>query len=374
MPKKIRKSTLQARDDHAKKIKEYSKKIRRTLAKLSLAQTDRNALLALLGTSGRAERPLASDRRVVKRAALILARNMRKEFPENPARRFFHVTLIDDVGTTSDREPVAYLDFLEDKTRRALVSVGLDAVVVLEMHPLMNYPAGGQGRSLLYHAHAIAWSDKPFDPGAAEERLNGSRAWHCSLGAQPVKIAPITNTVRDINQVALYLVKPSHSVKNRMPDQKRPGRFILMDTTKGYRNDMALRVFEGLSQVDLTSMIFGVGAGKAVRQRIRSELENWQRSRSTEGTFIPASYNVWAMWHRLRKTFGSTNYLPYRFDRLPPPAKPLRLTNPVKSSRPKVSRPHSRSAMEARRRRERLVVGLRSRTSAGRPGRNHIAD
>ena len=213
----------------------------------------------------------------------------------------------------------------------------------------MNYPGGGKGRSLLFDGHAIAWSKEPFDHIAAERDLNGSRAWRCDLGAAPVKIIPIKNTKRDLVQTAYYLIKMPHSAKIRSPKKGKPGEFRLRDVIKGYRSEFAFRTFEGLTQMKLIDTLFGVGDGKALRQNVRRELERWHRSRSTAGTIVPANFDTWAFWFRLRRQLGSANLLPYRFDQLAAPAKAPRAPKPVKQP-PKPRRPHSKMVEAARRR------------------------
>lgn len=314
MLRKIPKLVSDAGTNHLKKTKRFLRKVRGAIAAAKLSVDDQNLFLALLGIGGHAERLLWSDCHAVRRAAKILARLMRAERKAHPKRTYYMATFFDDAGTTSDRTPFVKLTQLEAKIRRALMGESLNAFVMLEVHPLMNYPNGGEGRSLLFHGHAIVWSDEAFDHRAAESRFNTSRAWSCALGAPPVRIRPIGDAPGEIDRVAYYLIKEPHSAKNRMPDHKRPGGYILMDTTVGYRDELALRLFEGMSQVELTSLMFGVGEGAALRQRLRHSLETWHKSRPKTGVFVPANTDIWTLWHRVRQTFRSSNYLPYRFN------------------------------------------------------------
>ena len=116
-----------------------------------------------------------------------------------------------------------------------------------------------------------------------------------------------------MESVAHYLIKQRPDAKNLMPNHHKPGRNLMMDTTAGYRDEFALRLFEGQSQVELMSVMFGVGDGRKVRQSIRTHVTKWHRSRHRQVT-VAKDYDVWAFWTRLRERRGSQRYLPYRFD------------------------------------------------------------
>ncbi|HPB23848.1 MAG TPA: hypothetical protein PLL48_16155 [Novosphingobium sp.] len=74
-----------------------------------------------------------------------------------PRMRFFHITFVDDLGITSDRVPVLKVHALKRKVDKAIRALGLSAITHVEKQPLLNYPAGGEGRTLMLHAHALGW-------------------------------------------------------------------------------------------------------------------------------------------------------------------------------------------------------------------------
>ena len=272
-------------------------------------------LCALTGISGCVEPLVASDMALRWFAAKSLKSIMlaHRKSRKKSERQYVMGTLADDIGNTSDRCPIVALKLIRDKAYRALSSVGLNAIVVIEVHPLMNYPGQGQGRLLMFHAHFIAWGDERIDPEITAAVIKASGAWSNALGADPVYIKEIEDTSVDLAKVAYYLLKPPHSAKNRMSDQKRPGKFLLMDTTTGYRPELAVRVLEGLTQIDFTETIFGVNKGTKIRQDLRSAVRDWHRERLKGGAIIDSSVDLWRMWLDWRASAGSKNFLPYRF-------------------------------------------------------------
>lgn len=272
-------------------------------------------LRALTGVSGCVEPMVASDMALRWFAAKSLKRIMlrHRKARKKSARQYVMGTLADDVGNTSDRCPIVALKLIRDKAYRALKSVGLNAIVVIEVHPLMNFPDDGKGRLLMFHAHFIAWADERIDPDITAAVIQASGAWSNALGADPVHIKEIGDTSVDLAKVAYYLLKPPHSAKNRMPDHKRPGKFLLMDTTKGYRPELAVRVLEGISQVDFAETIFGVNEGSEVRQGLRKAAMGWHRNRLRAGAILDSAVDLWRMWFDWRLGVGSKNFLPYRF-------------------------------------------------------------
>lgn len=287
-------------------------KLRTYRATLKLRRAKSQILRALMGVRYRAENVLWSDMTARHFASRSLATLMARHYREAPAgRSYYMLSFADDCGTTSDRVPHLAIKQLTEKVRRAITALELHAFVMLEVHPLTNYPGGGDGRFLLLGAHAIAWADLPFDHDTHAAALCASPAWQCTLGARPVDIEPIEPGT--IESVAYYLMKQVPSAKNFRPDAKANGRHKMMDTTKGYRDELAFRLFEGQSQVELASVMFGIGDGSRVRQAIREAVTNWHRARR-EPMVVPKTFDVWAFWHQLRQSHGSKRFLPYRYD------------------------------------------------------------
>lgn len=346
MKKKIPNNTQSTRENYKEKFLDFRRKLGLELKKIRCPMT-RQGPLSLAGIGGMSERPLWSDVRLRWEAATEFVKAMLAYREANPNLYFYMATFIDDCGMTSDRAPVVRLGQIEKKIRRAISNMKADGVGVIEVHPFINYPGGGEGRCLSFHGHAIIWTTTPLDINAVTNRLNASRAWNCALGADPVHIQPI-NTAEEMERVCYYLFKTPHSAKNVMPNNAKPGRNLIMDTTEGYRGELAVRVLEGLSQVNLTEVIFGVGEGAKIRQVVRSKVEAWHRARPRTGTVLAADFDIWRFWLELRQEFGSKNFLPYRFDSAATPApasrKPAPLTTglvnrPVRKRHQRPSKP-----------------------------------
>jgi len=341
-----------------KRFATFEGKIRAAISSLKLSDEETAIVNAMVGIEGYSQHLLASDMSARRESDAKFAKIMAKHFnaSSSSSRCYYFATFFDDVGVTSDRLPVVNLKALHNKVYRALKALEVHAVAVIEDHPLINYPGGGKGRSLLWHAHAILWTDNPIDPNDAVATLTKSGAWTCALGAPPIDIVPIVDDVEHIKRVAHYLLKPPHSAKNRMPSTKRPGEFLLMDTTAGYRNGLALRVLEGLSQIELMDLVFGVGDGKKIRQDLRGHMTRWHRQRPLEDTMLDGTFDVWDWWFRMRRDRGRKLYSPYRII-----GGGLRL-------RAVPPRPRGRrlklSAQMRKRRQNPMFVGLKARRAA----------
>lgn len=324
------------------RLVEFRGKIREGVTKLPNADdAARQRILALAGIGGRPERPLASDTNVLRWANSWLVRDMVRHRVANPNRRYFLITIADKLGFTSDHKPLVPLREIEGRAWRLINKHKLNAIGIIEGQPLANYPGGGAGRSILYHVHLIAWTTSAFDHVAAQAKMNGSRNFSSPLGGRPVLIQPIADTPEDLARVAAYLIKAPHSAKNRMSNNDKPGEFMLMDTLKGYRPEFAVRMLEGLSQIELPDLIFGIGEGRLVNTQLRRALMKWHAARPTDGYIVPSDADVWGFWADLRRTVGSDKFRPYRFDRLLQPI-PSRIKSAARAPTQKSSKTPSK--------------------------------
>lgn len=272
-------------------------------------------IFALLGLRGRSLLMLSSDMQLRREAGRALSKIINSFRADKPSARIMFVTLIDDSGNTSDRVPLFDLAALKAKGYRTLKQLRLHGILIAECHPIINYPAGGIGRTLSWHLHGIVWTyEKELDLKELAKSLARTGSWKCSLGAAPTSIQHIADDDEDRERVAHYLFKPPHSAKNLMPSKQKPGRMLLMDTVAGYRKELAFRMLEGHSQLELMNLIGAVGEGARVRQQLRSSLTEWHRARPITGKIIPGGRDIWRFWFVLRAKLGSRLYMPYRFE------------------------------------------------------------
>lgn len=210
--------------------------------------------------------PLASDLNARKLSAISMRNETIRHWRSYHAKgyKFYLVTLIANRANTSDREPVVDMGFLSRRLRVVTKKLNAQGIGVIEVQAIMNHPRKGKGRTLMFNAHAIIWTDEPLDVKAVNDRFNAMRGWKAVLGANAFHMVEMSATEADAAEVSFYMTKVPSDVKNRMPKKTDPSRSIMMQTVKGYRNDLALRLFEGLSQIALTDTVIGMGA-KAAR-------------------------------------------------------------------------------------------------------------
>jgi hypothetical protein len=280
-----------------------------------LPRNHQDTINALLGQGKLSEVLLASEVGARFESGRFLADILIKHRAEcgNIHRKYYFITFCCDDGNTSDRKPVGRVEPFKGKVYRAFKGINFDAIGVVEVHPLMNYPGDGKGRTLMYHVHAIGWSDTRRDPKTITAELLKIGTWKNTLGAQPIKIQLIGDRPEDLAALAHYMFKPPHAAKNRMPSKTKSGKFLLMDTTEGYRAELAMRVIEGLSQMELMHLVFGVNGGSEVRQPLRASIMRWHRARIKGGVHLDKQTDIWGLWYELRKEHGSKHFAPYRF-------------------------------------------------------------
>ena len=307
------------------RIKLFRKKIKKAVSSMKLPDSTAKNILAAVGVGGHSKRLCWSDTDVRKEASSCLWGLVQQHRKSGPKERcYYFATFVDDSGNTSDRLPVIRMSTFFQKVNRAIRRLGLPGLVVGEIAPLMNFPQGGKGRTLMLHSHALLWSDVPFDPVEAERQLNGNGSWHCEFGAQPVDIERIGRKKEDLERVIAYMFKPPHCAKNLRADKASDGRMKMVDTTEGYRPELALRMLEGLSQVDFFDVVYGVNHGTKLRQGLRERLREWHRQRASDGWIVAENFDFWACWAELRREKGSKNYFPFRFIGGSPDAVPAK--------------------------------------------------
>ena len=291
----------------------WHEKLNHAIDAWGIDESDRSKLDALLGIRGRAERLLLSDAEVRRKAIELMEHKLiRLKGESNKDTKFYLATFIDDRGLTSDRTPNVEIDEIIRDVRWAMRQISVSGIAMFEMHPLANYPQGGDGRSLLGHVHAIIWTGPKFSSREAKAKLLRSGRFRCALGAKPIKLQRL-HTTEDLQRVAHYIMKPPHAAKNRKERDNEPGQFKLFDTVNGYRPEFALRLAECLAQIEFKKALFAEGLeSKGLRHVILKDLSVWHRARS--GDVLPDDFDVWTFFARLRQDHGSANFLPFRFN------------------------------------------------------------
>lgn len=178
--------------------------------------------------------------------------------------QFYMLTLADVTWNFGDKYSIIDWYRIKKKAIRALESVDVHAVAVLEFQPMTNEYLGDKGRLMMPNVHAIVWrkDGKPFNHRKAQARL--CKTFTAKGAAEGAIIKPVTENGDGLIGALLYMTKPISTGKRLIvrPD----GTSSSVPSAKFYRNNQSLRVMEVLSHFKHSNLIFGRGEGTKVRQ------------------------------------------------------------------------------------------------------------
>ena len=294
-------SPAEALRSQAKKADAFRHKVLKAVEWLQLPPRRRRRLRALLGVRDSLHDIRLCDMTAREKAAEILFEVVHERRDELFAGgvRVHHITFIDDLGVTSDRTPQLRIRSFKRKVDKALRSMCMSGLIFMEVQPLLNYPGGGRGRTLLLHAHALCWqhsSRRGFQ--RAKEKLNNSRSWKSQFGAEPVHSRRIRR-ISGALQIVTYISKLPHDGKYRKPHSDGTWRF--RGTMKDYPNCLALRIVEGLSHYSIFDAVFSVGDARGIRLEWKRRLVAWQRQRTARRAPL-APFDIPSFWSRVRRS------------------------------------------------------------------------
>jgi hypothetical protein len=300
-PKRSPQATL---DTQLMKADAYLAKVICAIEHLRMPTLPRRRLEALLGVRGCMHDMRLCDVTARKKAAELLFEGIDDLQPafDMPGVVFWHITFVDDIGITLDRAPVLRVDALKRKVDKAIRALGLSAITHIETQPLLNYPAGGEGRTLMLHAHALCWgavSRRGFRK--AMKALNRSRSWQNEFGAKPV-LARKLKDFDEVGRIACYVAKLPHDGKIRVPVGN--GKWRFRPVLQGYPDRLALRIAEGLSHYSIFDAVFSVGDGKHIRAAWKRKMVDWHRDRLDRAGKVHG-FDVADFWRRRRSVAGS---------------------------------------------------------------------
>ncbi|WP_131621414.1 hypothetical protein [Parafrankia sp. BMG5.11] len=273
---------------------------------LPLNRKDRRRLEALSGTRPYGDQLRCSDIPARVKFANLLVSEIRDLEANDPDLQFMFVTLLADEGIMSDRRPAVYLDSLLEKARRAMIKMQVDGITALEVSPLMNYPGGGAGRSLLLHVHMLIWYNPKMRlapmPNMELVPQRGIQAWTSRFGADPIVVTPITPELGTAAYWAAYMLKAPYEAKNLVQKKKEEFyQYKMMKTIKGYRPELAMRVHELLSQLPLTALCIGTKGGATILSRCRKQVKRWAKTRVYDTPTPVAPFNERKFWERTHR-------------------------------------------------------------------------
>lgn len=298
---------------------------------LSPSNEDRLRFRALYGNLPMDGPMRMSDMVAHFKLAFFIAKEVRDLRKVNDELNFYHLTLLADEGNMSDRKPCFAHRLLARKADKAMRKVGLDGFRVVEVQPLINWPQGGEGRTLLGHVHILGWKHRDELINSAAEirselgydKRRRNIAWSSKFGADPIVVKQITEKQGCPSYWAAYLLKYPHDAKNLCPVNSETSGIYpapkarFKNTKAGYRPELAMRMFELFGQMPLSSLVSGVGAGAAILSRCRNRLKLWDEERRSKWKDqgiepVPAFDEVkfWKRTHKRRRR----DYRPFFID------------------------------------------------------------
>jgi hypothetical protein len=285
----------------------FSDRVQRAITRHRLPPNRERRARAITGAGRVMADMRLSDVTARKQATVILFDVLEAHYGEIECSgaRVYHLTFVDDVGVASDRTPHFRIAALKRKVDKAIRSMGLSGLVFIEVQPLLNYPARGQGRTLLVHAHALCWgvvSTRAFRE--AKKTLNESRSWHCMFGAKPVVSRRLRGGIDDALKIAAYIAKLPHDGKYCVPHEG--GGFRFRPTLQDYPDRLALRIAEGLSQLSIYEAVFAVKQGRMLRLKWKRALTAWHKQRCAADRKT-LRFDIGPFWDRVRRS-GSPYY------------------------------------------------------------------
>lgn len=193
-------------------------------------------------------------------------------------RRLRQITLIfSDMYVPTDN-PEFWISKIKSRTRNALYELGLSAFLFVEFeYTKLPSEDGVPSRGMVcYHVNGLCWSDdEHFKPKHAEQFLNSKRAFKSSFGRPAVKIAAMpSHDVESIFKLVRYALKLPAGIKkiSKQIDDTGNVSYKVRHNMEGWSGNIAVRMVEIYSQIDITELSFAVGEGKLLRAKWKKKL------------------------------------------------------------------------------------------------------
>lgn len=251
--------------------------------------------------SGRA---LLSNRNVVRRAQEALIEATVEAYRSHPDRQWLWITVAWDRGVTWERTPIIDLMSLRRIVYGHLDRCGIEGFGVIEFDTWKNL-TGEPGRRIVAHSHFLGYAadGEPVDALALEFELMGRRALPNSIGARSVVVEPVTPTGADFARIGRYMLKQPAFAKMFCPE--REGQKQCLKPVEHAGGSVA-RLVEISSRIEVGDVIFSIGGGRSIAERVRSEVADEIRAQCG-AIEAPDRNAVIKHWRRIRLTNGSPN-------------------------------------------------------------------
>jgi hypothetical protein len=218
--------------------------------------------------------------------------------------QFYTLTLADVTWNFGDKYSIIDWYRIKKKATRALETIDVEGVAVLEFQAMTNEYQRDEGRLMMPNVYAIIWRKDglAFDDLKAQKRL--CKSFTAKGAAKGAVIKPVTEPAGGLIGVLLYLTKPISTGKRIII---RPGGTSRnVPSAKHYRNNQSLRIMEVLSLFKHSNLIFGRGEGTKVRQAALKAAGKQQPKDWVEVENVPD------LWKSARQTAGKADFMPVR--------------------------------------------------------------
>lgn len=265
-------------------------------------QRDDQDFLALITSRKISGRALLSNERVHRAAQFALIDAAGDAYRQNPERQWLWITIAWDRGVTWERAPRMDTMSLRRIVYGHLDRCGLEGTGTIEFDAWKNL-TGEPGRRIVAHAHFLGFrgDGRRVKTKDMEKELKSRRALPNSLDAPSVVIKIVKRTPGDFTRRGFYMLKRPAFAKMYRPDGdgERP------DTASvGHSKSSIARLVEIQSRLEVGDVLFSIGAGREVADKVRKEVAPEVRGRRN-ATPAPSRDEVMRHWRRIRLTNGS---------------------------------------------------------------------
>ena len=264
----------------------FASKVRKHTKHRLLSSVDHKPIIVLLGRGKQVPVPiLATDLPAREKLASALAEEVILETQryKGSAGGFWLLTLLRSENLTGDENTFVRLKDLINVTRRAVLREFADFEAVIEVQACCNRNHQDGGKTHCWHLNVVARADGPIVEQTVRKRLEKVFGDH--VGEMPaVHLQPLKQTPDDIRRVIFYALKAPGKSKT-VYVSKDGSRTNMHESEKGDRYVRYGRLFEILSHIPLTSLVFGGGNGQFILGRAILSLKRWHEGRAKSSQF-----------------------------------------------------------------------------------------
>lgn len=200
--------------------------------------------------------------------------------------------------------PTIFLYRIKDRIRNALYEANLHGIMFLEFEytKVPTEPGHSSTPKICVHAHGWIWpDDKNFKRRKVEKQLNSKRGFEPVFGKPSVKLKSRKYHDRQsLIRMSEYVLKRPGGIKRISRKAREDGKstYRIRHNTEGWSGNIAVRMMELYSQIDITELCFTAGDGKHLRSAWKSKMRVYFRH--AKGKRVNAS-EVGVFWEKVGK-------------------------------------------------------------------------